>query len=61
MNCFQIDFFGQDIPVAHDDEGVLFVKYADGRPTGDAFVLFADAEVRLVVCDNTIAKNFYGL
>jgi len=34
------NFFGEEIPVAHSEEGVLFVKYSDGKFTGDAFVLF---------------------
>ncbi|XP_059194420.1 epithelial splicing regulatory protein 1 [Centropristis striata] len=28
-------------PVSGGKEGILFVRYPDGRPTGDAFVLFA--------------------
>lgn len=29
----------------HAEEGVLFVRKPDGRPTGDAFVLFESEEV----------------
>ena len=31
--------------VMHGEEGVLFVKKNDGRPTGDAFVLFESEEI----------------
>ncbi|XP_069777968.1 epithelial splicing regulatory protein 1 isoform X3 [Narcine bancroftii] len=34
-------FFGSNCPVTGGKEGILFVKYPDGRPTGDAFVSFA--------------------
>ncbi|XP_077983480.1 epithelial splicing regulatory protein 1-like isoform X1 [Glandiceps talaboti] len=34
-------FFGDDYPVSGGEEGVLFVRYPDGRSTGDAFVLFS--------------------
>ncbi|XP_051879817.1 LOW QUALITY PROTEIN: epithelial splicing regulatory protein 1 [Pristis pectinata] len=37
-------FFGSNCPVTGGKEGILFVKYPDGRPTGDAFVLFACEE-----------------
>uniref|UniRef100_A0A8B9K7Y4 Epithelial splicing regulatory protein 2 n=1 Tax=Astyanax mexicanus TaxID=7994 RepID=A0A8B9K7Y4_ASTMX len=36
-----IGFLGPDSPVTDGTEGLLFVKFPDGRPTGDAFVLFA--------------------
>ncbi|XP_077447955.1 epithelial splicing regulatory protein 2 isoform X1 [Stigmatopora argus] len=36
-----LDFLGPDSPVTDGAEGLLFVKYPDGRPTGDAFVLFS--------------------
>ena len=29
----------------HGEDGVLFVKKCDGRPTGDAFVLFESEEI----------------
>ncbi|XP_026173177.1 epithelial splicing regulatory protein 1 isoform X2 [Mastacembelus armatus] len=39
---------GEDLketcPVSGGKEGILFVRYPDGRPTGDAFVLFACEE-----------------
>ncbi|XP_010883035.1 epithelial splicing regulatory protein 1 isoform X2 [Esox lucius] len=31
-------------PVSGGKEGILFVRFPDGRPTGDAFVLFASEE-----------------
>ncbi|XP_078254535.1 epithelial splicing regulatory protein 1 [Rhinoraja longicauda] len=37
-------FFGSSCPLTGGKEGILFVKYPDGRPTGDAFVLFACEE-----------------
>ncbi|XP_042583781.1 epithelial splicing regulatory protein 2 isoform X3 [Cyprinus carpio] len=39
-----LGFLGPDCPVTDGMEGLLFVKYPDGRPTGDAFVLFACEE-----------------
>ncbi|MBN3299338.1 ESRP2 protein, partial [Amia calva] len=39
-----LGFLGPDCPVTDGREGLLFVKYPDGRPTGDAFVLFACEE-----------------
>ncbi|XP_061670822.1 epithelial splicing regulatory protein 2 isoform X2 [Syngnathoides biaculeatus] len=36
-----LDFLGPESPVTDGAEGLLFVKYPDGRPTGDAFVLFS--------------------
>uniref|UniRef100_A0A3B3QEK8 Epithelial splicing regulatory protein 2 n=1 Tax=Paramormyrops kingsleyae TaxID=1676925 RepID=A0A3B3QEK8_9TELE len=39
-----LGFLGPDSPVTDGDEGLLFVRYPDGRPTGDAFVLFACEE-----------------
>lgn len=39
---------GEDLketcPVSGGKDGILFVRYPDGRPTGDAFVLFACEE-----------------
>ncbi|XP_076011739.1 epithelial splicing regulatory protein 2 isoform X2 [Genypterus blacodes] len=37
-------FLGPESPVTDAAEGLLFVKYPDGRPTGDAFVLFSCEE-----------------
>uniref|UniRef100_A0A668ANP9 Epithelial splicing regulatory protein 2 n=1 Tax=Myripristis murdjan TaxID=586833 RepID=A0A668ANP9_9TELE len=37
-------FLGPESPVTDATEGLLFVKYPDGRPTGDAFVLFSCEE-----------------
>lgn len=31
-------------PISGGQDGILFVRYPDGRPTGDAFVLFACEE-----------------
>ncbi|XP_006003503.1 epithelial splicing regulatory protein 1 isoform X2 [Latimeria chalumnae] len=39
-----LTFFGPQCPVTGAKEGILFVKYPDGRPTGDAFVLLACEE-----------------
>ncbi|XP_069509636.1 epithelial splicing regulatory protein 2 isoform X3 [Ambystoma mexicanum] len=36
-----LGFLGTECPVTGGKEGLLFVKYPDGRPTGDAFVLFS--------------------
>ncbi|XP_035272362.1 epithelial splicing regulatory protein 2-like isoform X2 [Anguilla anguilla] len=42
-----LGFLGPECPVTDGGEGLLFVKYPDGRPTGDAFVLFACEEYAL--------------
>lgn len=39
-----LTFLGPESPVTDSNEGLLFVKYPDGRPTGDAFVLFSCEE-----------------
>lgn len=39
-----LTFLGPESPVTDGTEGLLFVKYPDGRPTGDAFVLFSCEE-----------------
>lgn len=45
-----LDFFSprdglkETCPVSGGTDGILFVRYPDGRPTGDAFVLFACEE-----------------
>lgn len=39
-----LGFLGPECTVTGGKEGLLFVKYPDGRPTGDAFVLFACEE-----------------
>ena len=44
MLLFQLSFFKQGSPsvsVLDGEDGILFVHQADGRATGDAFVLFA--------------------
>ncbi|KAI6192757.1 hypothetical protein M3Y94_01317600 [Aphelenchoides besseyi] len=38
------EFFGSDGEPGIMDDGVMFVNRPDGRPTGDAFVLFVDDE-----------------
>ena len=50
--CYKkkIDFFtsnGHQCNVMHGDEGVLFVRKPDGRPTGDAFVLFETEDIAI--------------
>uniref|UniRef100_A0A4W5PUP1 Epithelial splicing regulatory protein 2 n=1 Tax=Hucho hucho TaxID=62062 RepID=A0A4W5PUP1_9TELE len=42
-----LTFLGADSPVTDASDGLLFVKYPDGRPTGDAFVLFSCEEYAL--------------
>ncbi|XP_029464455.1 epithelial splicing regulatory protein 2 isoform X2 [Rhinatrema bivittatum] len=39
-----LGFLGPECPVTGKKEGLLFVKYPDGRPTGDAFVMFSCEE-----------------
>uniref|UniRef100_H2YDR1 RRM domain-containing protein n=1 Tax=Ciona savignyi TaxID=51511 RepID=H2YDR1_CIOSA len=56
-----VDFFGDDIPVAHDEGGILLVKYADGRPTGDAFVLFSSEQIAVAALNKhklTLGKRY---
>ncbi|XP_036131675.1 epithelial splicing regulatory protein 2 isoform X1 [Molossus molossus] len=36
-----LDFLGPECPVTGGADGLLFVRHPDGRPTGDAFALFA--------------------
>ncbi|XP_038146947.1 epithelial splicing regulatory protein 1 isoform X2 [Cyprinodon tularosa] len=38
------DDLKETCPISGGKEGILFVRYPDGRPTGDAFVLFACEE-----------------
>lgn len=38
---FSGDGLKETCPVSGGKDGILFVHYPDGRPTGDAFVLFA--------------------
>ncbi|UXI19498.1 hypothetical protein NH340_JMT05441 [Sarcoptes scabiei] len=44
-----IEFFANNekCEVMHGEEGVLFVRKPDGRPTGDAFVLFETEDIAL--------------
>lgn len=39
-----LQFFSSACPVTDGTEGILFVRFPDGRPTGDAFVLFSCEE-----------------
>ncbi|XP_017579335.1 epithelial splicing regulatory protein 1 isoform X2 [Pygocentrus nattereri] len=39
-----LQFFSPSCPVTDGSEGILFVRFPDGRPTGDAFVLFSCEE-----------------
>ncbi|MEE6463539.1 hypothetical protein FKM82_005943 [Ascaphus truei] len=57
-------FFGQHCPVTGGKEGILFVTYPDGRPTGDAFVLFACEEYAqnaLMKHKNLLGKRYIEL
>ena len=42
--CSQVDFFGQDSPVKDQENGVLIVRFPNGRASGDAFALFETEE-----------------
>ena len=42
--CTQVEFFGGDAPVKNSDDGVLIVRYPNGRASGDAFVVFNNNE-----------------
>lgn len=39
-----LGFLGPECPVTGGADGLLFVRHPDGRPTGDAFALFACEE-----------------
>ncbi|CAB3978688.1 epithelial splicing regulatory 1 isoform X6 [Paramuricea clavata] len=59
-----VTFFGEESPVFHDQQGILFVYHPDGRPTGDAFVLFENAEhgkLALTKHRQTIGKRYVEL
>jgi len=46
--CKQIEFFKSGTPsvdVLDGEDGILFVHQADGRATGDAFVLFPSEDI----------------
>lgn len=44
-HCFQREFFAEgENGCKVMDGGVLFVNKSDGRPTGDAFVMFEDEQ-----------------
>ena len=60
----QVSFFGDESPVYHGEKGILFVYHQDGRPTGDAFVLFQTSEhskVALTKHRQTIGKRYVEL
>lgn len=40
-----LGFLGSECPVTGGADGLLFVRHPDGRPTGDAFALFACEEL----------------
>nr|XP_010960815.1 epithelial splicing regulatory protein 2 isoform X1 [Camelus bactrianus]XP_045378234.1 epithelial splicing regulatory protein 2 isoform X1 [Camelus bactrianus] len=40
-----LSFLGPECPVTGGADGLLFVRHPDGRPTGDAFALFACEEL----------------
>lgn len=40
-----LGFLGPECPVTGGADGLLFVRHPDGRPTGDAFALFACEEL----------------
>ena len=42
----QVAFFGSESPVKEGENGVLIVRYPDGRASGDAFAIF-DSEQHL--------------
>ncbi|KAG9283595.1 epithelial splicing regulatory protein 1 isoform X1 [Astyanax mexicanus] len=48
-----LQFFSPSCPVTDDGEGILFVRFPDGRPTGDAFVLFSCEEY----AENALKKH----
>lgn len=37
-----MDFFGSDAPVKAGRDGVMIVRFPDGRASGDALVLFSN-------------------
>lgn len=57
-------FFGDDFPVFRGENGIFFVYHPDGRPTGDAFVLFESVEhgkQALTKHRQTIGKRYVEL
>ncbi|KAI8519752.1 Epithelial splicing regulatory protein 2, partial [Branchiostoma belcheri] len=59
-----LNFFGQSCPVAGGEKGILFVRYANGRSTGDAFVLFeteAYAQLALAKHKESLGKRYIEL
>ena len=50
--CVQVEFFGDDAPVKEGKDGVMIVRYTDGRASGDAIVLFENRDL-----ENAMAKN----
>lgn len=48
-----LQFFAPSCPVTDGTEGILFVRFPDGRPTGDAFVLFSCDEY----AENALKKH----
>ena len=43
ISCIhQVDFFGDSAPVKSGEDGILIVRYPDGRASGDAFAVFEE-------------------
>ena len=64
LNFSQVTFFGEESPVFREEKGILFIYHPDGRPTGDAFVLFENAErgkLALAKHRQTIGKRYVEL
>ncbi|TRY84584.1 hypothetical protein DNTS_001322 [Danionella cerebrum] len=59
-----LQFFSPLCPVTNGSEGILFVRFPDGRPTGDAFVLFSceeDAQNALKKHKEILGKRYIEL
>ena len=38
----KVDFFGTSAPVKNGEDGILIIRYPDGRASGDAFAIFEE-------------------
>ena len=47
-----MDFFGQGAPVKEGKDGVMIVRFPDGRATGDAMVLFDERDIERALDKN---------
>ncbi|XP_030639288.1 epithelial splicing regulatory protein 1 isoform X2 [Chanos chanos] len=59
-----LQFFSPTCPVTDGSDGILFVRFPDGRPTGDAFVLFSceeHAQNALKKHKDTLGKRYIEL